>query len=35
MELKALTVTQAERLKFEISCGWESLKTINGENEEE
>lgn len=31
MELKALTVNQADELGFDISCGWETLKRINGE----
>jgi hypothetical protein len=27
---KALTVNQAENLGFDVSCGWEDLKGING-----
>ena len=27
----ALTINQADELGFDISCGWESLKKINGE----
>lgn len=30
LELKALTVDQADKLGFNISCGWESLSAING-----
>lgn len=28
--LKALTIDQAEKLNFNVSCGWESLERING-----
>ena len=35
MELKALTVNQAYKLDFDVSCGWETLKRINGEIEED
>ena len=31
LELKALTIEQAERLGFDVSLGWESLRRINGE----
>ena len=30
IELKALTVLQADKLGFNVSCGWENLLTING-----
>ena len=30
LKLKALTINQAENLGFEVSCGWEKLKKING-----
>lgn len=30
IELKAVTIEQAENLGFDVSCGWESLKEING-----
>lgn len=30
LDLKALTIEQAEKLKFDISCGWETLERING-----
>lgn len=29
IELKALTIDQAENLGFDVSCGWENLKKIN------
>ena len=29
IELKALTVNQADGLGFDVSCGWENLLTIN------
>ena len=34
LELKALTIEQAEKLGFDVSCGWESLRRINGEKEQ-
>lgn len=30
MELKALTIDQAEKLDYDVSCGWEDLNRING-----
>ena len=30
IELKALTIRQAYRLGFDVSCGWENLERING-----
>lgn len=30
IDLKALTVDQAEELGFDIGCGWENLDAING-----
>ena len=30
IELKALTVGQADDLGYDVSCGWETLLTING-----
>jgi len=30
IELKALTVNQADDLGYDVSCGWENLKNING-----
>jgi len=30
MELKAVTIDQAEALGYDVSCGWESLATLNG-----
>jgi hypothetical protein len=35
IEAKALTVNQAEKLGYEVSCGWESLARINNMEEEE
>ena len=33
IELKALTISQAEELEFDVSCGWENLLAINGISE--
>lgn len=33
IELKALTVLQADKLDFDVSCGWENLLAINGVSE--
>lgn len=33
IELKALTVFQADELDFDVSCGWENLLAINGISE--
>ena len=33
LELKALTIDQARKLNFDISCGWENLEEINGKRE--
>ena len=30
IELKALTVNQADDLGYDVSCGWENLLAING-----
>jgi hypothetical protein len=30
IELKALTVNQADDLGYDVSCGWENLLSING-----
>lgn len=30
IELTALTISQAEDLGFDVSCGWEDLLSING-----
>lgn len=30
IDLKAITVIQAKKLGFDVSCGWESLNGING-----
>lgn len=30
IELKALTVNQADNLGYDVSCGWENLLAING-----
>ena len=35
LEIKALTVDQAEELDYSVSCGWEDLLSINGQNNEE
>jgi hypothetical protein len=29
IELKAVTISQAEALGFDVNCGWENLSTIN------
>lgn len=29
IELKALTIDQAKKLNYDVSCGWESLEKIN------
>lgn len=29
LELKALTINQAKKLGYDVSCGWEDLNTIN------
>lgn len=29
IELKAITINQAKKLKYDVYCGWESLETIN------
>lgn len=29
LNLKALTIEQAEKLNFDVSCGWETLESIN------
>ena len=34
IELKAVTINQAEKLGFDISCGWETLYSINGKVDE-
>ena len=31
LDLKALTIEQAKKIGFNVSCGWESLRRINGE----
>jgi hypothetical protein len=33
IELKALTVIQADELEYDVSCGWENLLAINGVSE--
>lgn len=33
LDLKALTINQAEKLNFDISCGWETLESINNNEE--
>ena len=35
LELKALTIEQAEKLGFDVSCGWESLRRINGKKSDD
>ena len=30
IELKALTISQADKLGIEVGCGWETLERING-----
>jgi len=30
IDLKALTVEQAENLGYDVSCGWENLLSVNG-----
>ena len=34
IELQALTVYQARKLDYDVSCGWESLERINNIREE-
>lgn len=35
LNLKALTIEQAKKLNFNVSCGWETLETINNMKDEE
>lgn len=30
LDIKAITIGQAQKLKYDISCGWETLRRING-----